>query len=123
MAEWPYPDQRTWVFTHRDLPRFAGADLELTADDIRAVHARMVGAAAGKNIWLVGGGDLVAQFAALGLLDEIWLGVAPVVLGGGVPVLPTRLPGTLTLEDVTRFGAGFLALRYGLRGTTGNGPT
>lgn len=35
-----------------------------------------------------------------------------------MPVLPTRLPGTLTLEDVTRFGAGFLALRYGLRGTT-----
>lgn len=81
----------------------------------------MVGAAAGKNIWLVGGGDLVAQFAALGLLDELWLGVAPVVLGGGVPVLPTRLPGTLTLEDVTRFGAGFLALRYGLRGTPADG--
>jgi dihydrofolate reductase len=123
MDEWPYPDQRTWVFTHRDLPRFAGADLELTADDIRSVHAHMVGAAAGKNIWLVGGGDLVAQFAALGLLDEIWLGVAPVVLGGGVPVLPTRLPGTLTLEDVTRFGAGFLALRYGLRAATGDATT
>jgi hypothetical protein len=40
--------------------------------------------------------------------------VVPVVLGGGVPVLPTRIPGPLALEDVTRFGAGFLALRYAL---------
>jgi dihydrofolate reductase len=55
LDEWPCPDQGTWAFTHRDLPRFAGADLELTADDPRAIHARMVRAAAGKNIWLVGG--------------------------------------------------------------------
>ncbi|PVU81529.1 deaminase (plasmid) [Cellulomonas sp. WB94] len=112
MDEWPYPHRRTWVFTHRDLPRFPGADLELTAEDVGAVHARMAVAAAGRNIWLVGGGGLVAQFAALGLLDELWLGVVPVVLGGGAPVLPLRLPGNLTLEDVTRFGAGFLELRY-----------
>jgi len=119
MDEWPYPDQRTWVFTHRDLPRFPGADLELTADDVQTVHGRMTDTAAGRNIWLVGGGALVAQFAAVGLLDELWLGVVPVVLGGGVPVLPTRLPGTLTLEDVTRFDAGFLALRYRLGATAG----
>jgi len=112
MESWPYADQRTWVFTHRDLPVFPGADLVLTSDDVAAVHAEMVRAAAGRNIWLVGGGHLVAQFAARGLLDEIWLGVAPVVLGGGVPVLPARLPGVLALEDVTRFGDGFLELRY-----------
>ena len=117
LDEWPYPDQRTWVFTHRDLPLFPGAALELTDDDVPAVHARMVEAAEGRNVWLVGGGTLVAQFAALGLLDELWLGVVPVVLGGGAPVLPTRLAGTLALEEVTQFGAGFLALRYRL-GTT-----
>jgi dihydrofolate reductase len=112
LEEWPYPGVRTWVFTHRELPLFPDADLVLTADDVADVHARMVDAAAGRNIWLVGGGELVAQFADRGLLDEIWLGVAPVVLGGGVPVLPARLPGVLTLTDVTQFGAGFLELRY-----------
>ena len=112
MDEWPYPDQRTWVFTHRELPVVPGADIVLTADDVGAVHARMVEAAAGRNVWLVGGGDLVAQFADRGLLDEIWLGVAPVVLGGGVPVLPARLPGVLALTDITRFGDAFVELRY-----------
>lgn len=112
MDAWPYAGQRTWVFTHRDLPVLPGADVVLTADDVAAVHARMVEAAAGRNVWLVGGGHLVAQFAERGLLDEIWLGVAPVVLGGGVPVLPTTLPGTLALTDVTRFGDAFVELRY-----------
>ncbi len=113
MAEWPYPDQRTWVFTHHeDLPVVPGADVVRTGDDVAAVHAQMVEAAAGRNVWLVGGGDLVAQFADRGLLDEIWLGVAPVVLGGGVPVLPARLPGVLALTDITRFGDAFVELRY-----------
>ncbi|NMM17563.1 MAG: hypothetical protein HHJ14_10630 [Cellulomonas sp.] len=45
--------------------------------------------------------------------------MVPVVLGGGVPVLPTRIPGTLALEDVARFGAGLLALRDGLHAAPG----
>jgi dihydrofolate reductase len=112
MDAWPYSAQRTWVFTHRELPTFPGADIRFTQDDVADVHARMVEAAAGKNVWLVGGGGLVAEFAGRGLLDEIWLGVAPVVLGGGSPLLPARVPGNLHLEDVTRFPDGFLELRY-----------
>jgi dihydrofolate reductase len=112
MDTWPYSAQRTWVFTHTDLAPFPGADLVFTHDDVADVHARMVQAAAGRNVWLVGGGGLVAQFADLGLLDEIWLGIAPVVLGGGAPLLPTRLPGNLRLEEVTRFPDSFLELRY-----------
>ena len=112
MDVWPYADQRTWVFTHHELPALPGADIVFTADDVGAVHAAMVEAAVGRNIWLVGGGDLVAQFAERGLLDEIWLGVAPVVLGGGVPLLPARLPGVLALEEITRFGDAFVELRY-----------
>ncbi len=111
MESWPYP-QRTWVFTHRQLPTYPGADVVFTDDDVADVHARMVEAAAGKNVWLVGGGGLVAQFAERGLLDEIWLGIAPVVLGGGAPLLPTRLPGNLRLEDVTRFPSDFVEMRY-----------
>ncbi len=71
-------------------------------------------AAGEKNLWLVGGGNLVAQFARRGLLDELLLGLMPVVLGGGIPLLPALLPGLLELKDVTRFGRGALALRYEL---------
>jgi len=48
-------------------------------------------AAKGKNVWLAGGGDLVGQFVDHGLLDEIILGIAPALLGAGVPLLPRHL--------------------------------
>lgn len=110
---WPYTAP-TWVFTHRALPAIAGGDLRFTSDDVAAVHEAMVRAAGGKHIWLVGGGNLVAQFARRGLLDELLLGVVPVVLGGGVPLLPAAVPGHLELSGVTRFPRGMLELRYAL---------
>jgi dihydrofolate reductase len=74
-----------------------------------------VRAAGGKNIWLVGGGDLVGQFADAGLLDEILLGVAPVTLGRGAPLLPRRLTASeLELVDVSRAGQ-FARLTYRVR--------
>jgi dihydrofolate reductase len=114
---WPYVGLPTWVFTHRELPGLPGADIRFTTEDVGAVHEQMVRAAGGKNLWLVGGGNLVAQFARRGLLHELLLGVVPVVLGGGVPLLPTSITGPLALKDITRFGRGMLELRYELPGT------
>ena len=111
-GEWPYAGLPTWVFTHRNLPRVPGADLRFTDADVGTVHTAMVEAAAGRNVWLVGGGELVAGFARRGLLDELWLGVVPVILGSGIPLLPARLPGPLALEAVTRFEGGLVELRY-----------
>ena len=61
---------------------------------------------------MVGGGNLVAQFARRGLLDEIWLAVIPLVLGAGAPLLPAAVPGPLELTEVTRFPRGVIELRY-----------
>ena len=75
----------------------------------------MVQAAGGKNVWLVGGGELVGQFADAGLLDEILLGVAPVTLGRGAPLLPRRLTASeVELVDVGRTGQ-FARLTYRVR--------
>jgi dihydrofolate reductase len=75
----------------------------------------MARAAAGRNIWLVGGGDLVGQFADRGLLDEILLGVAPVTLGGGAPLLPRRLTASrLELVEAER-DRQFARLTYRVR--------
>ena len=61
----------------------------------------MVEAAAGRNVWLIGGGDLVGQFDDAGLLDEIRLGMMPVFLGSGAPLLPRRITSKrLTLRTV-----------------------
>ena len=45
------------------------------------MHAELVAAAGGKDVWVVGGGDLAGQFADAGLLDEIVAAIAPVTLG------------------------------------------
>lgn len=100
-----YGDTPCWVFTHHELPTIRGANLSFVQGDTQPVHEEMTRAADGRNIWLVGGGDLVGQFADHGLLDEILLGVAPVTLGRGAPLLPRRLSASrLELIEVGRDG-------------------
>jgi dihydrofolate reductase len=107
-----YGDVPAWVFTHRDLPPIPGATVHFVRGDVRPVHAAMTEAAAGRNVWVVGGGALAGDFADAGLLDELILGVAPVTLGGGAPVLPRRLPASrLTLTDLRQRGQ-FAYLTY-----------
>ena len=109
-----YGDTPCWVFTHRTLPPVPRAPLAFVHGDVGPIHERMVAAAYGQNIWLVGGGDLVGQFADRGLLDEILLGVAPVTLGAGAPLLPRRLTASeLTLQSVDR-DERFVFLTYGV---------
>lgn len=96
-----YGDTPCWMFTHRRLPVIPSINLTFTQGDVRGVHDTMLQAADGRNIWLVGGGNLAGQFADRGLLDEILLGVAPVILGAGAAVLPRCLPASrLTLAAV-----------------------
>ena len=110
-----YAETPCWVFTHRDLPGISDVPIHFVQGDVAPVHEEMAKAAAGKNIWLVGGGDLVGQFADRGLLDEILVGVAPVTLGGGAPLLPRRLTASqLELVEVTRQGQ-FARLAYRMR--------
>ncbi|GAA2292650.1 dihydrofolate reductase family protein [Glycomyces scopariae] len=88
--KWGYP-QPAWVLTSRDLPAVPGAKITFASGDVAAVHAAMTEAAGGKDIWLIGGGDLVGQFYDKGLLDEIRVSLAPVFLGAGAPLLPRRI--------------------------------
>ena len=79
---WPY-EQPTWVFTSRSLPAIPGADIRFARGDVRPVHRAMVAAAGGKNLWIMGGGELAGQFHDHGLLDELIITVASMTLGGG----------------------------------------
>ena len=95
-GEWS--DKPTWVFTHRAFAEAPG--VTFTSDPVATVHGEMVEAAGGLGVWIIGGGDLVGQFADEGLLDEVWVQHAPVTLGSGAPLLPRRLE--LRLEEVVR---------------------
>lgn len=111
-SRWPYA-MPTWIFSHRELPAIPGADLRFVQGDVVAVHDEMARAAAGRDVWICGGGDLAGQFHDAGLLDEIVVTVAPVTLGAGAPLLPRRIESPrLRLVDVERHGDIFAVLTY-----------
>jgi dihydrofolate reductase len=105
---WPY-DVPCWVFTHRGLQVVPDAAITFTSGEVASVHREMVAAAGGRNVWIVGGGDLAGQFADAGLLDEVIVYVAPVTLGGGAQLLPRHLE--LRLEETARNGE-FVTARF-----------
>jgi len=106
--EWGY-EIPAWVLTHRELEIPVGADIRFAHGSVAEVHAQATAAAAGKHVWVMGGGDLAGQFADAGLLDEVWVQFAPVTLGEGQPFLPRRLQ--LELLDHARNRA-FVCARY-----------
>ena len=110
---WPYTDVPSWVFSSRELRPAEGADIRFVRGDVAPAHTELTAAAGEKNVWIVGGGPLVAQFAEAGLLDEVLVTIAPVTLGAGRPLLPARVE--LRLEETGRNGD-FVAARYSVVG-------
>ncbi|UUO07463.1 dihydrofolate reductase family protein [Blastopirellula sp. J2-11] len=109
---WFY-EQPTWVFTSRTLPKVDGADIRFVSGDVRPVHSQMREIAGEKNLWVVGGGELVGQFYDAGLLDDLFVQFAPVMLGSGAPLLPRKIASPpLKLVSVQANNAGFLLTHY-----------
>ena len=107
-----------WVFSSRQLPQVVGADIRLVQGDVAAVHAEMVAAAQGKNVWIVGGGDLAGQFLDHGLLDELIVTIAPTLLRSGAPLLPRNLvTPPLKLTRVEQHGDVYAVLVYAVQRT------
>ncbi|TDN92990.1 dihydrofolate reductase family protein [Microbacterium sp. BK668] len=100
-----YGERFVLVLTSRALPVPAGAGVRLFSGAVREAWAELESAAAGRDVWVVGGGDVVGQFADAGLLDEIRVSIAPATLGSGKPLLPRVLGSDrLTLESVRQSG-------------------
>jgi dihydrofolate reductase len=67
----------------------------------------------GKDIWLMGGGELTRDFLKDDLVDEIYLGVVPVLIGEGIPAFPSSFPQReFKLIENKTFSKGLIALRY-----------
>jgi dihydrofolate reductase len=110
--KWPY-QQPCWVFSSRTLPAIAGADVRFVRGDVRPVHDEMVRAANGKNVWIVGGGELVGQFHDHGLLDDVVITFASVTLGAGAPLLPRKITTPpMRLISAKQYGSSFATLHY-----------
>jgi dihydrofolate reductase len=109
---WPYGDTPTIVVTNRDLPRtrksveFYAGDLKRLVDEILAPRY--------EKLWLVGGAMLCQDFLRRGLVDEIRLSIAPVLLGDGLRLFADSTTETRwRLKNVVAYKTGFVELLYG----------
>lgn len=109
-----YGERPTFVFTTRELPVPAGADVRFVSGPVADVLPDITGAAGEGDVWLVGGGELVGQFDDAGALDAVEVTLAPVTLGAGAPLLPRRIEASrLRLRRVTADGQ-FVTVCYDL---------
>jgi len=110
-----YGERKTFVFTSRgDLPVIPGADIEFVDGPVGDHVDAILAAAGGRDVWVMGGGGLAAQFHAAGRLDEIRVSIAPVMLGSGAPLFAGRLESSgLRLVDIHQTGQ-FIQARYDL---------
>ncbi|HWT87786.1 MAG TPA: dihydrofolate reductase family protein, partial [Candidatus Angelobacter sp.] len=67
----------------------------------------------GKHIWLMGGGELIRDFLKEDLVDELHLGVVPVLIGEGIPLFPSGFPQReFDLIENKSYSRGMIALKY-----------
>lgn len=81
--------QPTFLFTHRP-PSEEREGVTVVSGPPAAHRAAIEQAAGEKDVWIVGGGGLAAEFARAGMLDELFASIAPVTLGAGKPLLGGR---------------------------------
>jgi dihydrofolate reductase len=67
----------------------------------------------GKDIWLAGGGELAQEFLKEDLVDELYLGIVPVLVGEGIPMFAPGFPQReFTLTENKTYSGGLIALKY-----------
>ena len=110
--DWAYPGMPTWVFTTRQLETFEGADIHFTDRAPAEVIDEIREAAGGKDVWLVGGGILVAEFLRDGLIDEIQHFVVPKALSEGIPMFTEPVLEAFVIDETKVWSSGIVELRY-----------
>jgi dihydrofolate reductase len=105
---------RTVVFSRQAPPADAPSGVEFVNRPI-ASFVRQLRDQPGKDIWLMGGGDIIASFLDERAIDEFVITMAPVFIGDGIPLIARRhrhLP--LALRSTQAFEDGVVQLHYGV---------
>jgi len=112
---WVYGDTPVIVVTSREWPG-ARKTVEFYSGNLKTlVDVKL--ASRYRNIWLVGGATLCHSFLELGLVDEIRLTIAPVLLGEGLRLFSdSATEKRWNLKNVVGYKNGFVELRYSAAG-------
>jgi dihydrofolate reductase len=101
-----------YVFSHRPAPTRLPAGVEFVGGSIRSFVQRLR-KTPGKNVWLMGGGEIIASFLDVGAIDEFVITVVPTFIGNGIPLIaPRHLDVPLRLVAATPFSNGVVQLHY-----------
>lgn len=109
----PYPETKNYVFTRKnDLDPIEGFQF------VNQNHVNFVQnlkKEAGKDIWLIGGGQLNSMFLKENLLDEILLFIMPVIIPDGIRMFEnSSIEKTLHLIETLSYPSGVICLKYSL---------
>ncbi len=111
LGNWPCGDRRSVVLSRNDSGR-REAQAEFVAGDIAGI-VKELRTEPGRDIWLVGGGEVVSPCLAGHVIDEIILSIPPFLLGDGIPLfLPRSLQTQLHLRNCHAFPGGLVQLSY-----------
>ncbi|MBL4934167.1 dihydrofolate reductase [Clostridium sp. YIM B02515] len=108
----PYKNKECYVFSRTSKGKnenveFVNEDIKSFADKLKKIP--------GKNIWVVGGGELLHYFIKEKLIDEFIITIAPTIIGSGIPLFKEiDFEYELVLKDVRRFNQ-FATLYYELK--------
>ena len=104
-----------YVFSRQPPPALVPAGVEFVHDAI-ATFAQRLKHEKGKNIWLMGGGDIIASFLDAGAIDEFILSIVPIFLGEGIPLIaPRHRHVPLQLRSVRDFPDGVVQTHYDVK--------
>ena len=108
-----------YVFSRQPLPTSVPVGVRFVTQPISA-FAKQMRAQPGKNMWMMGGGELIASFLDEGAIDEFIISFIPTFIGEGIPLIaPGRRQGPLRLLSVQRFSDGVVQPHYHVRQTAG----
>ena len=110
---YPYKDKKNYVFTQKSLGKRTEKDqnVHFIADVIEFIKELVQ--SPGKDIWLVGGAEIISIFLNAKMLNEITLSIHPIILGKGIPLFK-NLQGQLNLKLVKSipYENGLMQLHY-----------
>lgn len=103
-----FPDKQCYVFSNtlkkvKSDTKILNGDFSKTVNEIKGQP--------GKNIWLFGGASLITDFINHQLVDEMWLGLVPVILGSGKPLFQSITNRQQFKADTAFVSNGYFSLR------------
>lgn len=108
---------KNYVFTHSaQLPKPADLIIEFVNEPVEE-FAQKLRAQPGKDIWMMGGGEIIGSFLDAGEIDEFSIHVIPVMIGEGIPLIaPRHRFVKLALLSTKKFPDGVVHLNYRVLG-------